>query len=336
MYKFMKKSLAGLAALSLALPLALIAPASAQEESKQKVTLMLNWYVTSIHAPMILGLEKGFYTEEGIELEIQEGRGSSPTVQAVAANNVTIGFADMTTMMGLVAKGAPVIAIGAAIKRSPTSVVALAEKNIDHPDKIRGKTIAMTAGDSPSLAWPLLLERNGLSEADYNSVNGDARTKVNAVITGQADALLGFAMDQGPQIEAATGKPFSYMLFADFGVNSINTSFIVHRRMMESDPELLRKFMRATSRSFDYAQANFDEAVDATHKAYPDAGTREGLATGLRTALPFFKASDDDPLPPLRVTTQQVEETIETMIAIGLLAEADRDAAKYYTDAFLP
>jgi len=331
MYKFFEKVVIGLVILSLG-----FATAALSQEERQKVTLMLNWYVTSIHAPMILGLEKGFYADEGIDLEIQEGRGSSPTVQAVAANNVTIGFADMTTMMGLVAKGAPVIAIGAALKRSPTSVVGLAEKGIDHPDKIKGKTIAMTAGDSPSLAWPLLLERNGLSDSDYKSVNGDARTKVNAVITGQADALLGFAMDQGPQIEAATGKPFTYMLFADFGVNSINTSFVVHRKMMEDNPDLLRKFMAATSRSFDYMLENFDEAVDAMHKAYPDAGTREGLATGLRTALPFFKASDDDPLPPLRVTQAQVEETIETMIAIGLLAETDRDATKYYTDIFLP
>ena len=58
-------------------------PALAQ--TKEKVTLLLNWYVYSEHAPFFLGKDKGFYDAEGIDLEIQEGRGSGASVQAVAA-----------------------------------------------------------------------------------------------------------------------------------------------------------------------------------------------------------------------------------------------------------
>ncbi|TMH36053.1 MAG: nitrate ABC transporter substrate-binding protein, partial [Betaproteobacteria bacterium] len=61
-----------------ALAAGLVVPAQAQ--TKDKVVLMLNWYVYSEHAPFFLGKEKGFYDAENIDLEIQEGRGSGVTI----------------------------------------------------------------------------------------------------------------------------------------------------------------------------------------------------------------------------------------------------------------
>ena len=57
-------------------------------QAADKVVLMLNWYVYGEHAPFFYGKEKGLYAAEGIDLEIQEGRGSAVTVQAVAAKTV--------------------------------------------------------------------------------------------------------------------------------------------------------------------------------------------------------------------------------------------------------
>ena len=72
-----------------ALAAAFMLPALAQ--TKEKVTLLLNWYVYSEHAPFFLGKDKGFYEAEGIDLVIQEGRGSGASVQAVAAGSATFG-----------------------------------------------------------------------------------------------------------------------------------------------------------------------------------------------------------------------------------------------------
>ena len=51
---------------------------------------MLNWYVYGEHAPFYYGKEKGFYAAKGIDLEIQEGRGSGIVTQAVAAKTVPV------------------------------------------------------------------------------------------------------------------------------------------------------------------------------------------------------------------------------------------------------
>src|SRR3954467_12470822 len=109
-----------------------------------KVVLMLNWYVYGEHAPFYYGKEKGIYAAEGIDLEIQEGRGSGVTAQAVAAKTANFGYVDVPTMMRAAVKGAPIVTTGVLLQKTPMSVMALADKNIRKPDDIKGKTVAMT------------------------------------------------------------------------------------------------------------------------------------------------------------------------------------------------
>src|SRR5256885_12568700 len=188
------KSLLKLATLFAAAMLLTIGVAQAQP--KEKAVLLLNWYLYSEHAPFFLGKERGYFSQEGIELEIQEGRGSGVSVQAVAANTASFGYVDVPTMIKAAAKGAPVKAVGVALQTSPMSVMGFSDKNIRKPEDIRGKTVAVTPGDSMSQVWPLFLKKTGLKETDFKTVAGDAQTKLNAVINNQADLLLGYVMDQ--------------------------------------------------------------------------------------------------------------------------------------------
>src|SRR5712671_7684156 len=106
---------------AMALAATMLSAGLAQAQSKDKVVLMLNWYLYSEHAPFFLGKERGYFDQEGIDLDIQEGRGSGVTVQAVAAGTATFGYADVPTMIKAASKGAPVTAVGVALQTSPMS-----------------------------------------------------------------------------------------------------------------------------------------------------------------------------------------------------------------------
>src|SRR3954469_9501982 len=129
-----------------------------------KVVLMLNWYVYGEHAPFYYGKEKGIFAAEGIDLEIQEGRGSGVTTQAVAAKTANFGYVDVPTMMRAAVKGAPIVATGVLLQTSPMSAMGFVEKNIKKPEDIRGKTVAITPADSMTQIWPLFLKKTGLKE----------------------------------------------------------------------------------------------------------------------------------------------------------------------------
>src|SRR5258707_3731048 len=120
-----------------------VAPAAAAD----KVVLMLNWYVYGEHAPFYYGKAKGIYAAENIDLEIQEGRGSAATTQAVAAKTADFGYVDVPTMMRAAIKGAPVIATGVLLQTSPMSAIGLAGKNVRKTEGVKGQTVAITPAE---------------------------------------------------------------------------------------------------------------------------------------------------------------------------------------------
>ncbi|MCX7234498.1 MAG: ABC transporter substrate-binding protein, partial [Burkholderiales bacterium] len=81
----------GKAILGLAITLPLVWGAQAQ--AQDNVSLRLNWYIGGLHVPFYFGVDKGFYKQEGINLTINEGRGSANTVQVVGAGTDTFGLA---------------------------------------------------------------------------------------------------------------------------------------------------------------------------------------------------------------------------------------------------
>jgi len=293
------------AAAAAALATSVAVPAWAQ--AKDKVVLLLNWYVYSEHAPFFLGKAKGFYDAENIDLEIQEGRGSAVSIQAVAAGSATFGYVDVPTMIKAASKGAPVKAVGVALQTSPMSVMGFADKNIRSPKDIAGKTVAMTPGDSMSQIWPLFLKMTGLKEDQFKTVSGDAQTKLNAVINGQADLLLGYVMDQNIKLQDATKKAVHPIRFADHGV---------------------KRFMRASTRALEEAEKNPESAVDATLKAMPKSGNRDTMLVGLKLTTELYHTEETKSQRPFRVSMKNVSDSLDLLTQYGGLDPAMRGKAE--------
>src|SRR6185437_15905482 len=185
---------------------------------------------------------------------IKEGRGSGVTTQAVGAGSADFGYVDVPTMMRATIKGAPVTAVGVALQTSPMSAMGFVDKNIRKPADIKGKTVATTPGDSMSQIWPLFLKKTGLKESDFKTVSGDATTKLNAVINGQADLLLGYVMDQSMKIKDATGKDVFPIKFADYGVNLVSSGIIVNTATLKSKPDMVKRFLAASVEAIEAAE----------------------------------------------------------------------------------
>jgi NitT/TauT family transport system substrate-binding protein len=310
---------------------------SALAQPKDKAILMLNWYVYSEHAPFFLGKERGYFEQEGIDLDIQEGRGSGVTVQAVAAGTAQFGYADVPTMIKAAAKGAPVIAVGVALQTSPMSVMGFADRNIKIPADIKGRIVAVTPGDSMSQIWPLFLKKANLKDTDFQQVAGDAQTKLNAVINGQADLLLGYVMDQAIKLQDATKKSVYPIRFADYGVNLVSSGIIVNKEFLKKNPDLVKRFMRAATRSLEEAARNPDAAVDAMLKANPKSGVKDSALVGMKATAALYKGPDNPNDRPFRVGGKNMNETFALLVEYGGLDKASAGKVEdYYTNDFLP
>jgi len=302
-----------------------------------KVTLMLNWYVYGEHAPFYYGKEKGIYAKHGIDLDIQEGRGSGVTTQAVGAGSADFGYVDVPTMMRATIKGAPVTAVGVALQTSPMSAMGFVDKNIRKPADIKGKTVATTPGDSMSQIWPLFLKKTGLKESDFKTVSGDATTKLNAVINGRADLLLGYVMDQSMKIKDATGKDVYPIKFSDYGINLVSSGIIVNTATLKSKPDMVKRFLAASVEAIEAAEKDPKAAAQSILNANPKGGKIATLTEGFELTIPLYKDPTGKSKQPLRVSDQNMKDTVDVMVDYGGLdAKAKQNPKAFYTNDYLP
>ncbi len=238
-------------------------------QAQDKVSLRLNWYLGGLHTPFYLGKEKGFYAAEKIDFTINEGRGSANTVQIVAAGSETFGMADAGSLMLLASKGAEIKSVMSLLNTSGFGVISLADANIKTPKDLEGKTLAVTAGDALTQLLPALVAHNKLDMSKIKLLQVDPPTKVVAVLEKRADALLGGIDDQFFLIEAKGAKAAA-LRFADHGANTVGMTILAKTSTIKDQGDMVRRFVRASVKSWEEAAKNPDAAIDAALKVKPD------------------------------------------------------------------
>ncbi len=252
--------------------LALSSLAGAQD----KVSLRLNWYLGGLHVPFYYGKDKGYYAAEGIDLTLNEGRGSANTVQVVAAGSDTFGLADSSSVILTASKGADVKSVMSLLNTTGFSVVSLAESGIKTPKDLVGKTVAVTPGDPLGQLLQAVCKANGVDCTKINMVQVDPAAKVVMVLEKKADALLGGADDQYFLIKYKGGNP-SAMRYADFGGNIVGMTILTSGDTIKNKPDLVKRFVRATVKSWEEAKKNPGAAVDSALKVKPDLNRQSTL-----------------------------------------------------------
>jgi len=250
--------------LALALPLVLGAQAQAQDN----VSLRLNWYLGGLHVPFYYGVDRGFYRQEAINLTINEGRGSANTVQVVGAGTDTFGLADSSSIINLISKGGEIKSVMNILSSTGFSVVSAASAGIRTQD-IEGKTLAVSPGDPIRGLLEAVAAHNKVDISKVRFVQVDPAAKVVTVLEKRADALLGGADDQFFLLKYRGVEPHA-LRFADHGANIVGMAIFTGNNTIKSNPDLVRRFVRATKRAWEEAKRNPDAAVDVAMKVKPD------------------------------------------------------------------
>src|SRR5436305_6691271 len=249
--------------------LAALAASTTMALAQDAVSLRLNWYFGGLHVPFYYGKEKGFYKEEGIDLTINEGRGSANTVQVVAAGSDTFGLADSSSLIATAAKGAEIKSVMTVLSSTGYSVVSLAPTGIKTPKDLEGKKFAVSPGDPLGQLFRAMAAYNKLDMNKITFVQVDPAAKVVSVLEKRVDGLLGGADDQYFLIKYKGEQPAA-LRYADHGANIVGMTILTQEATIKNKTDLVRRFVKARVRSWDETKKNPQAAVDATMKVKPD------------------------------------------------------------------
>jgi NitT/TauT family transport system substrate-binding protein len=305
----------------------------AAQSSGQDASLRLDWVPGPHHIGPALALQRGYYAAEGINLRMGEGTGSGVTVQAVAANQDTFGFADAGTMTVAVARGVPVRMVANTTPRSPIGVIYLPPTTIERPQDLTGKSIGAAAGDASLTALPAVARLNGVSPESYSVVTIDAATKVPALLQRRVDTLVGFRF--GDYLRAWTENPeVKIVLYADWGVNTLGNGYIVSEGTPRDRPELVRGFVRATIRGWKDAAADPAAGIAALLRQFPT--TREDfLVAGLPMVIEHFYSDATRGRPLGWMAEQDWAQTVAVLREYGGM-DGNPTMQSLYTNDFVP
>ena len=244
--------------------------------AQDKVSFRMNWYLGGLHVPFYYGKDRGLYAAEGIDLTLNEGRGSANTVQVVAAGSDTFGLADSSSVILTASKGADVKSVISLLNSTGFAVISMASTGIRKPKDLEGKRLAVSPGDPLGQLFQAVAAVNKLDMSKITLVQVDPAAKVVSVLEKKADALLGGADDQYFLIKQRGIEPAA-LRFADVGANIVGMTVLTKGELIKTKPDLVRRFVRASIRSWEEAKRNPGAAVDAALKVKPDLNRQSTL-----------------------------------------------------------
>ncbi len=221
------------------------APAVAQ----QKMDFILNWVPGGDHAPYYYAKKQGWYAKEGIDLQLEPGKGSALATQKVGAGANPIGLADMGGVLVAKGKGANSVAVFNVYANSPQGLYWLKSSGIKGIKDFPGKKIGNPAADGARTMWPALAKANGIDPKSVTWVNIDANAKLSALKAKSIDITTSF-YNIHHIFQRELGDDMGFLAWRDVGLNPYGNSVIVNQEYLKKNKPAVAKFVKVTQRAF--------------------------------------------------------------------------------------
>lgn len=234
-----------------------------------RVQLILDWKAQMEHAGFFVALDKGFYAEEGLDVELLEGNGAPTTARVVGNGTYNLGVASGSATVMARVVGIPVVSLAVINQHTPVVVYALAESNINTPQDLIGKRIGVNIGGTKHREFQALLKKLNIPETSIQLM-GMSEASPAPLLAGQVDAMLGYTEDQPVTVELR-GQAVSRIALSDYGIDVYSTNIIANQSFLKEKPDLVRRFMRASIKGWEYAIAHPEEAVSAYMAKRPES-----------------------------------------------------------------
>jgi NitT/TauT family transport system substrate-binding protein len=260
-------------AASVSLLLALVGAAAllstqAQAQSLEKVSVRLDFLAAGYHSAFFLAKERGYYREQGLDVDIQDGKGSLVTIQAVASGNDLIGMATASTIALAASKGVPIVAVAGVMQKSPEAILMLQGSGISKPKDVEGKRWGFIPGDSGARIFEAVAALHKVDLGKVSKVQVSFATRNTSLLQGNVDFITAWTSPDSYKI--AKQKPIDPpIVFGDVGVNVLGSSIFVSKETAANRGKIIRAFLAATIRAFEEGQKDTAAPIEALMRARP-------------------------------------------------------------------
>ncbi len=242
--------------------------------AQTKIKMVLNWKYQGPQAWFFMAQDKGYFKAEGLDVEIDQGEGSSASITKVAAGAYQAGFGDINALINLAATrpaDAPV-AVFMLYNTPPFTIVVKKDSPIKTPKDLEGKTVGGPANDGALKLFPAFAKVAKIDAAKVNITNMAPNLREQMLLRGQVDAIFGFTNTvyfSAKLVGIDPEKDLRFINYADFGMDLYSNAVVFSRAFVKDNPKAVAGFVKAVNRAINDSLANPEAAMDAVMKREP-------------------------------------------------------------------
>lgn len=298
-----------------------------------------DWKWEGPAAPFLMAWDTGLYEAEGLQVQMDTGKGSLDAIPRVASGTYEMGAADINSLIKFRDKN-PDLAVKAVFmiyNAPPFSIVGRKSLGVNSPKDLEGKTLGAPAPDGAYAQWKAFVKANDIDADAVTIENVGFPVREPMLAQGKVDAITGFSFSSFINLKAngVEEDDISVLLMSDHGLDLYGNVVIVNPAFAEANPDAVKAFIRATIKGFQATIANPEEAVKHVLN-HNDVAREEVELERLKMALAQNIATDEVKANGIGgVVMERLEKSID-QIADTYEFSTRPVAADIFDASFLP
>ncbi len=260
-------------------------------KTPDKVTVQLKYKHQAQFAGIYVALDKGYYKEENLEVQLKEGGSGIDLIAPVVEGDAQFGIASSDLILAKRAEGMKIKAIAAIYRRSAAIFVSKAGSGIKRPHDMVGKRIAVFSKNAKEYEFQLraMLNKLNLDISEMELLPLDHNYE--GFLGGDVD-VTGAYLTGGVLRLKSQGAELNYIFPSDYGIDFYSDTIFVNESLLEHDSDLALRFLRATLKGWNDAIKDMKNAVDISVR-YSQKGDKHLETVMMDTQLPLIYTGDD-------------------------------------------
>jgi len=267
---------------------AISGPLAAPAAAEAPVRFALGLRFEGPSAPFLIGLDKGYYRAEGLDVTFDKSAEPVDIIKRVAAGDVAMGFGDTNVLIKFHDQNPkmPVAAVFMGYNRPAYAIVTRKSRGVTQPKDLEGKRLGAPETDSAFGAWKIFAKANGIDAGKVTIDNVSFPVREPMLAAGQVDAVTGYSFssyitlkDRGVPVDDIV-----VLLMADYGVELYGNAVIVNPKFAAERPDAVKGFLRAYLKGLKETAHSPAAALDSVTRRNEEANKATELER-LRMAL---------------------------------------------------
>jgi NitT/TauT family transport system substrate-binding protein len=255
-----------------------MAGAAGPVQAQNSLTIVTDWAPFGAHGPLFLAAQKGWFKDAGLDVTIQDGKGSSSSLQLLGAGKVDVAFVQLSTMAAAIDKGLPVISIAGFVRSGDNGIMVPNDSPIKSAKDFAGKRIVYPSGSSSASLMEAYFRVAGIPRDKVNLIGVDSSALASTYVAGGVDGAVTTVAYLEPMI--SDKRPSRGIYFADGGLAVPGFGLVALKADETAKADALKKFVAANQRAWKYvADGHVDEAIDAIVAQRPSERLDRGVMT---------------------------------------------------------